>query len=143
MHRSTDSGFDDAGSHHPVYNITEAEESHTVEMHSRMFKYTLTMSIRVVCFIAAFFFLDSWLIWVFLAGAAFLPWVAVVIANGASKDHNRVPAPGSLIDHAPHEALGTEATADNTEDDPVTLEGELDDEVPDAPPHQQNKEDGQ
>ncbi|GHD01594.1 DUF3099 domain-containing protein [Zhihengliuella salsuginis] len=151
MRDSTDSGFDDAdprpgaaqnGSEH-VYNITEADESHTADVHSRMFKYTLTMGIRLACFIAAFFFLDSWLVWVFLAGAAFLPWVAVVIANGATKDHSRDPAPTSLIDHAPYEELGAEHPVDEPDDEPVTLEGELyTDEHPEPTPHPKTKEEG-
>lgn len=120
-----------------THKITEADESHSVDVHSRMFKYTLTMGIRVACFIAAFFFLDSWLVWVFLAGAVLLPWVAVVIANGAGRDHLREDGSSSFIDHAPQDAL---PAAEPHEDEPVTLEGELC-EDPFAPePDQKDKQ---
>lgn len=148
MRDSTDSGFDDAGSRPRsardgsggVHKITDAEESHTADVHSRMFKYTLTMGIRVACFIAAFFFLDSWLVWVCLSGAILLPWVAVVIANGAGKDHYREQAASSLIDHAPY--AGIDAGPAPEDDGPVTLEGELDDD-PATTPQPKTKEDGQ
>lgn len=73
-----------------VHRITEAQESHTVEQHSRVLKYTISMSVRLACFIAAFF-VHGWLQWVFLAGAIVLPYVAVVIANGGADVTKRQP----------------------------------------------------
>ncbi|WP_309079895.1 DUF3099 domain-containing protein [Zhihengliuella sp.] len=110
-----------------MYTITEAEEAHSVDVHSRMFKYTLTMGIRVACFIAAFFFLDSWFVWVCLAGATFLPWVAVVIANGAGRDHLR-DTPASFVDPPQQAALEARPTDDagpDGHDGPETMEGEF------------------
>ncbi|MBV1778596.1 DUF3099 domain-containing protein [Paeniglutamicibacter sp. ABSL32-1] len=74
----------------PVHRITEAQESHTVEQHSRVLKYTISMSVRLACFIAAFF-VHGWLQWTFLAAAIVLPYVAVVIANGGADVTKRQP----------------------------------------------------
>ncbi|MFL4472543.1 DUF3099 domain-containing protein [Paeniglutamicibacter sp. MACA_103] len=73
-----------------VHRITEAQESHSAEQHSRVLKYTISMSVRLACFIAAFF-VDGWLRWVFLAGAIVLPYIAVVIANGGADLTKREP----------------------------------------------------
>ncbi|MCH6470456.1 DUF3099 domain-containing protein [Sinomonas sp. 5-5] len=67
-----------------VHSITTAAEAHSVDMHKRMVRYATAMGIRVVC-IVALFFLDGWLKLVAVAGAVFLPWVAVVIANAQDK----------------------------------------------------------
>jgi hypothetical protein len=75
----------------PVHRITEAQESHAAEQHSRVLKYTISMSVRLACFIAAFF-VHGWLQWVFLAAAIVLPYVAVVIANGGADVTKRQPA---------------------------------------------------
>ncbi|MDQ0093485.1 DUF3099 domain-containing protein [Paeniglutamicibacter psychrophenolicus] len=74
----------------PVHRITEAQESHAAEQHSRVLKYTISMSVRLACFIAAFF-VHGWLQWVFLAGAIVLPYIAVVIANGGADLTKRQP----------------------------------------------------
>ena len=52
-----------------------------------MIKYTIAMSIRVVCIVAAMF-LHGWLMWLAFAGAILLPYFAVVLANvkGASSE---------------------------------------------------------
>jgi len=82
-----------------VLNITDAQESHTDEMHRRMVKYTVAMSIRLACLLL-FFFIPGWPRWLFVAGAVFLPWFAVIIANGGS-DQNRIKASDALLDQAP------------------------------------------
>ncbi len=55
-----------------------------------MRKYAITMTVRVVCFVLAFFTTD-WLRWFFLIGAIFLPYIAVVIANGGADLTRREP----------------------------------------------------
>lgn len=45
-----------------------------------MIKYLIAMSIRVVCIVMAIF-VEGWLMWLCFAGAIFLPYFAVVIAN--------------------------------------------------------------
>lgn len=47
-------------------------------------RYTIMMSIRVVCFFAAVF-TEGWLRWTFAVGAVVLPYIAVVLANAGSK----------------------------------------------------------
>ncbi len=73
-----------------VHRITEARESHTVEQNSRVLKYTISMSVRMACFLAAFF-THGWIQWVCFAGAIVLPYVAVVIANGGADLTKREP----------------------------------------------------
>ncbi|WP_313813965.1 DUF3099 domain-containing protein [Glutamicibacter sp.] len=73
-----------------VHRITDARESHTAERDVRIRKYTITMTIRVICFILAFL-ASGWLRWALLIGAVFLPYVAVVIANGGSDITKREP----------------------------------------------------
>jgi hypothetical protein len=67
-----------------VHSITSAAPGHSVDMHQRMVRYAVAMGIRVVC-IVALFFLDGWFKLIAIAGAVFLPWVAVVIANAQTK----------------------------------------------------------
>jgi predicted tellurium resistance membrane protein TerC len=66
-------------------------------MRQRMIKYALAMGIRMVCLILIFV-VDGWFKLVMAAGAVFLPWIAVVIANGG--DRAEVPS-DSLLDSAP------------------------------------------
>ena len=54
-----------------------------------MLKYTLAMGIRVVCIVLAMF-VDGWLMWLAFAGAIFLPYFAVVLANAQG------PKPGTI-----------------------------------------------
>lgn len=68
----------------PVHSITEAPVKHSVEQRQRMVRYTIAMSIRLVCFIAAAVVAIVWETWwaLALAGAAtVLPYTAVVNAN--------------------------------------------------------------
>ena len=69
---------------HPVHSITDAPVKHSVEQRQRMVRYTIAMSIRLVCFIAAAVVAIVWETWwaMVLAGAAaVLPYMAVVSAN--------------------------------------------------------------
>ncbi len=55
------------------------------------------MGIRMVCLILIFV-VDGWFKLVAVAGAVFLPWIAVVIANGSDKAEIHSD---SLLDYAP------------------------------------------
>ena len=55
-----------------------------------MIKYSVTMGIRLVC-ILAMMFVQGWWIAVFAAGAVFLPYFAVVIANVPARTSTRTP----------------------------------------------------
>ena len=60
-------------------------------------------------------------------GAVFLPWVAVVIANGSDKAEIHSDA---LLDYTPYAELGAagvsgEPESSDTDDEPTVLQGEL------------------
>ncbi|WP_079596087.1 DUF3099 domain-containing protein [Arthrobacter sp. P2b] len=67
-----------------VHSITDAAGAHSEDMRKRMIKYALAMGIRMVCLILIFV-VDGWFKILMVAGAVFLPWIAVVIANGNDK----------------------------------------------------------
>jgi hypothetical protein len=71
-------------------SLTSLDQSPEAERKSRMIKYTVAMTIRVICIVLAML-VQGWLMWVFFAGAIFLPYFAVVLANATgpgSKDNN-------------------------------------------------------
>ena len=80
-----------------VHSITDAAAAHSDEMRERMIKYAVAMGIRMVCLILIFV-VDGWFKLVPILGAVFLPWVAVVIANGSDKAEIHSD---SLLDYAP------------------------------------------
>jgi Protein of unknown function (DUF3099) len=57
----------------------------------RLRNYSITMGIRVLCFIAIPF-APGWTIWLFAAGAAFLPYFAVMFANTSFAKSSTVDA---------------------------------------------------
>jgi type III secretory pathway component EscV len=60
--------------------VTDARRSASMELSSRMRRYTVAMAFRLACFVGMAF-VDGWLRWTLLAFAVFLPYVAVVLAN--------------------------------------------------------------
>lgn len=68
-------------------SVTSLEVSPEAERRTRMLKYTVAMSIRVVCIILAVM-VQGWLMWVFFAGAIFLPYFAVIIANAVGSSQS-------------------------------------------------------
>lgn len=77
--------------------ITELPPSPEREQAARMRRYALTMGIRVACLVACLFVQGWWLI-VPALGAIFLPYVAVVLANAASRNGGRtVERPGTIV----------------------------------------------
>lgn len=79
-------------------NITDARAGSSVEMSQRIRRYTVTMAFRTVCFLVAVIFAHGWLQWVLFAGAVFLPYMAVLLANQANTKGLKKPvrrgAPG-------------------------------------------------
>lgn len=63
-----------------VYRITSAADSLTDDQSRRVKRYLVQMGIRMACFIGAVF-ADGILMWLLLAGAVLLPYIAVVEAN--------------------------------------------------------------
>lgn len=61
------------------------------DQRQRTRRYLISMAIRTVCFIGAII-ADGWLRWTLVAGAVFLPYVAVVMANaGRSRSSGTKP----------------------------------------------------
>lgn len=60
--------------------ITTLPRSPEDDRHARMVKYSITMGIRMVC-IGLCLVVQGWWVLVFAAGAVFLPYIAVILAN--------------------------------------------------------------
>lgn len=87
-----------------------------------MIKYALAMGIRMVCLVMIFV-VDGWFKIIAVAGAVFLPWVAVVIANGNDKAEGHSDL---LIDSAPLAELESPVPpAGDEEAGSAVLQGEL------------------
>jgi hypothetical protein len=110
-----------------AYSITDAREGHTDEMHQRMVKYSLSMGIRLVCFLLAFL-VTGWLQWAFLLAAVFLPWFAVIIANGGS-DQSKFEQSSALLTVVPLTELPASSSVPPAAPGADILAGEI---VPDS-----------
>jgi hypothetical protein len=69
-------------------SVTNLDISPEEERKSRMVRYLIAMSIRVVCIVAGVY-VEGWLMWVCFAGAIFLPYFAVIIANASGSSSAR------------------------------------------------------
>lgn len=119
-----------------VHSITDAAAAHSEDMRQRMIKYALAMGIRMVCLILIFV-VDGWFKILMVAGAVFLPWIAVVIANGSDKAEIHSD---SLLDSAPLAELeGPEWAPAEDSSTPPVLQGELIDDDDDEPNHGQER----
>lgn len=65
--------------------ITTAGRNRAEEIDGRVRGYLISMSIRVACFASAVAVGHGILRWVLIAGAVFLPYVAVVMANATDQ----------------------------------------------------------
>ena len=118
-----------------VHSISDARESHTDEMRSRMIKYSISMGVRLVCLILVFF-VEGWMMWVVIAGAVVLPYFAVILANGGS-DVSNIQHSDALVDHVPLREIEQSAPAAEPEPSDEILAGELvEDDEPDQPEQQ-------
>jgi hypothetical protein len=92
----------------PIQSATSLPPSPDAERRSRMIKYLVTMSIRIVCFIVAIF-IHNWWALIPIAGAVLLPYVAVVLANTVVQPPvTPVERPGGLVP-VPHHHNGPDA----------------------------------
>lgn len=112
--------------------ITTADTALDDDMRSRIIKYSITMGIRTVCFVAAYFAFVAGmhiLMWMCVAGAVVLPYPAVIFAN-AGRERTRDDR-SALLEQAPltelppargetisGDTLGGETVDDETVDDP-------------------------
>ena len=69
--------------HDDPVRITTAASSKAEEIRHRQRRYLFSMAVRTLCFVGAVVVGPGWLRWVLVAGAVFLPYVAVVFANAA------------------------------------------------------------
>ncbi len=60
--------------------ITNAQEALSQEQRGRQRRYFVSMMVRTACFISTIFLPNPYR-WFAMAGAVFLPYIAVVIAN--------------------------------------------------------------
>ncbi|HVT22385.1 MAG TPA: DUF3099 domain-containing protein [Mycobacteriales bacterium] len=76
----------------PPILITTAAPSAVDERHARERRYLITMSVRVVAFIAAIFLVHFswWLAAIAIALSLVLPWVAVISANAPRRTREDV-----------------------------------------------------
>jgi hypothetical protein len=102
-----------------VFRITGAPRSHTEDINRRINRYLVSMTIRTVC-VVLIFVLHGPARWVAAAGAIFLPWVAVMLANAADR-RTSVQLPPVLD----HKALTSGASPDPHAPSEVVLEGEV------------------
>jgi hypothetical protein len=94
---------------HPTTpSITTARAGASVDTSQRLRRYTITMAFRTACFILAVTVAHGWLMWVMLAGAVFLPYMGVLLANQADETGLRKPAPTSAPDDARQLTTGPE-----------------------------------
>jgi len=75
-----------------VVRITDAPSSLSEDIEGRRRRYLLSMGIRIVCFVSAYF-AHGWLRWVVVAGAVFIPYFAVVVANAGRSVRAGAPLP--------------------------------------------------
>jgi hypothetical protein len=84
--------------------ITSLPASPQDERQKRMVEYTIMMSIRVLC-IVSLLWVPGWWMLIPAAGAIFLPYFAVVVANAASQRRSdEVLRPGGIVPLTPPDA---------------------------------------
>ncbi len=81
--------------------ITTAPVSRADDLSSRQRRYVVSMAIRAACLVLALVVDWVWLRWLFIAGAVFLPYVAVVMANAV---HSR--SDDFELDRIDHREIG-------------------------------------
>jgi len=89
--------------------ITTAAPSRELDTAGRQRRYLYSMAVRTACFVGAVFVGPGWLRWVLVAGAALLPYVAVIAANNIARRHEELALPGVPVQvrslSAPDDAL--------------------------------------
>lgn len=101
----TDSGRTGGGE---VHRITTAQTGLTDDQRSRTRRYLISMAIRTVCFLGAVLAPSPWR-WILLAGAVFLPYVAVVMANAGRE---RSSSDLQVVVRPQHRGIGPGGPAD-------------------------------
>lgn len=76
---------------------------------ARQRRYIWSMSLRTLCFVGAVLVGPGWLRWVLIAGAVFLPYIAVVMANAVNAKDDGFSLTGG---NGGHRELSTPPAAD-------------------------------
>ena len=76
-------------------SVTSVGQSPDEERRDRMRKYLISQVVRVVCIILAVV-VHGWMMWIFFAGAIFLPYFAVVLANARGEGEVKAKATAVL-----------------------------------------------
>ncbi len=85
----------------PQQSITSLPQSPEDERRGRVLKYTVAMSVRLLCVVLCFFLHGWWLV-VAVVGAVVLPYIAVVLANNVTTSRSPAPLrPGGLLPYQP------------------------------------------
>ena len=79
--------------------ITTARSSAADDMRSRQRRYAISMTIRLVCFVAAVAVGPGALRWVLVGAAVFLPLFAVVMANANDQRDDGFSLPSNAGAH--------------------------------------------
>jgi hypothetical protein len=88
----------------PVYRVTAARRGTTEDVRRRERRYVITMLVRTACLLLAIFVPVTPLRIAFVIGAVFLPYFAVVFANGGREPATAAP---DLLDAPPRTRLET------------------------------------
>ena len=82
-----------------VFSITTAAESQSEDRGRREKRYAISMAIRTLCFVGGVIVLTAvpapWsrVGWILFAGAVFLPYTSVILANAGVRKKGSGPAP--------------------------------------------------
>ena len=111
-----------------IQSITTVHAGASVDTSQRIRRYTVTMAFRTACFLVAVTVAHGWLQWVLLAGAVFLPYLGVLLANQADETGRRVPVAAGATDDALQLTTGpepeyVEGVVIDDDDDPLLAAG--------------------
>ncbi len=87
--------------------ITTAAAGRNEDIRSRQRRYLFSMAIRTVCFVSAVIVGHGVVMWILIAAALVLPYIAVVMANAAASRSDDFALQGSAFDRPELEAKST------------------------------------
>lgn len=105
--------------HDSAVEITSAPRTRAQEQAERQRRYAYSMTLRTLCFVGAVAVGPGILRWVLIAGAVFLPYIAVVLANARKSLAPGQPqgpgpgAPGSELPAGPGDVGFTPGSCNN------------------------------
>jgi hypothetical protein len=88
----------------PVHRVSGVRRPLSEDVQGRTRRYLISMAVRTACFIGAVV-ADGWIRWVLMAGAVFLPYIAVVVAN-AGRERIVEPPTALIVEQRPQLQAG-------------------------------------